>query len=276
MQCTVLRHSSAHQARDGAGVNVNRAIGNRESGYLDPFLLLDELHSSEPGDYIKGYPPHPHRGLEALTIMLEGQMEHIDHLDNRVMLEPGSAQLVCAGRGMIHAEMPRQQDGELWSLIIWLNLPAKHKLTPPRYQYSPAEQTPTFSLGEANITLYAGPLAEQHGPLASLLEPTIFSFEFATDGQFFCQVPSQHQPLLYCLQGEFQCADSSIRAGELVQLSHQEHLTISAVAGTRGLYLSASPLDEPVFQEGPFVMDSELGLKQAVDDYLSGRFVDPQ
>lgn len=268
----------AQAASDGAGVKLKRVFGGQNLARFDPFLMLDEFGSEEAADYIGGFPSHPHRGFETVTYMLEGYMEHRDHMDNVGKLGPGDVQWMKAGSGIIHSEMPQQEEGRMRGFQLWVNLPAAEKMTPASYQDIAADQIPAYDVGSLKVRAIAGTLSidgtEVPGYVNGLAtEPGYLDVEFSTADSVSVAIPDGHNVLVYVYEGSARIGDSDyvLTAGKLARLSHDGELRIQADTGTRLLVISGKPLKEPIVHHGPFVMNSVEEIQQAVRDYSEGR-----
>jgi len=274
---------------DGAGVKLRRSLGSRQTLRADPFLMLDEFFSDDPRDYIAGFPPHPHRGFETVTYMLDGHMRHEDHLGNRGELTAGGVQWMTAGRGIIHSEMPQQAEGRMRGFQLWLNLPAREKMKPAAYQdISPAE-IPVMALpGGANAKVIAGTVTSNgvavHGPINGArknvsTDPLYLDVELPPNGRFAHAVKPDYTALVYPYEGALEVGP----AGEVRRLARQSMGVLSTgdaieVAagpeGARFLLLAARPLNEPIVQYGPFVMNTRAEIEQAIHDYQAGKLAE--
>lgn len=273
----VVRLVQAEPTKDGAGVKLKRALGSRALPMLDPFLLLDEIASDDPDDYIRGFPTHPHRGFETVTYMIDGAMEHQDSLGNRGHLGPGSAQWMTAGHGIVHSEMPKQENGLLWGFQLWVNLPKAKKLTRPRYQDIAQERVAELWVGDAHARLVAGSSGDRRGPVEGIVtDPLMMDVELPPRGKAEQLVPNDHNAFAYCVQGSVRLGASGARLakGELAVLGPGDLLVASSDDGGRFLLFAARPLGEPVARYGPFVMNTDAEIEQAVRDYQSGRLVE--
>lgn len=262
-------------ANDGAGVKLTRVIGSPLLDSVDPFLLLDEIRSADGADYIGGFPEHPHRGFETVTYVLAGRMRHGDNKGNRGLLAPGSVQWMTAGRGIVHSEMPEQQDGLMWGFQLWVNLPARDKMMPPRYQDIEPSRVPEVTLdGGAKVRVLAGAFNGIQGPVADIVtEPLLFDITLpgGTEAQF--PVPAGHNIFAYVFDGEAAIGEPATRAarGHLAVLGAGD--TVKLAGGpARVLFAAGKPLREPVSRYGPFVMNTPDEIRQAIADYQSGRF----
>ncbi len=275
MQRTVERKVSGVPASDGAGVRMTRIIASPALDMFDPFLLLDEFRSDDPDDYIGGFPDHPHRGFETVTYMLAGAMEHADNQGNKGLLGPGSVQWMTAGRGIVHSEMPKQQDGLMWGFQLWVNLPAEDKMTAPRYQDIPATDVPRIDFGKGvSVNVIAGRLGDASGPVSGVAtEPFFFDCDIAVGTSAIIPTPESHNVFVYVFVGELALAESTaVSRGEIALLSAGDEIVIDAKENARCIIVGGRPLDEPVARYGPFVMNTEQELKQAFVDFQSGRF----
>lgn len=271
-QRTISRHWQATNASDGAGVRLKRALGTRQTGRLDPFLMLDNFSSDNPDDYIAGFPPHPHRGFETVTYIIDGHMKHKDHLGNEGDLKAGGVQWMTAGRGIIHEEMPQQKDGLLRGFQLWLNLPAKDKMQPAHYEDVAAESMPWQPLAAGGeIKLIAG-MADGNRLTADrsrVTAPIIADVKLAAGGESLL-LPETHQALVYVFEGEVSIADQVLTETQAATLGAGNELLLEADKAARLLLIAGVPLNEPVAQYGPFVMNTEEELQQAVSDYQNG------
>ena len=259
---------------DGAGVRLSRAIANAELDHLDPFLLLDEFRSDNPSDYIAGFPDHPHRGFETVTYMLAGKMEHADHAGNRGLLSGGGAQWMTAGRGIIHSETPKQEDGLMWGFQLWVNLPAKHKMTAPRYQDIDPGAIPEVKIEGGSVRVVAGNFGGATGPVQGIVtDPVYLDVRLEPRGEFEAGMPEGHTALLYTYEGGGLVGDAPLSPKTLAVLSSGDviHVT-SGEPGVRFLCIAARPLNEPIARYGPFVMNTREEIHQAFDDFRNGRF----
>ncbi|MBT8494154.1 MAG: pirin family protein [Deltaproteobacteria bacterium] len=267
----------AMRSRDGAGVSLRRAVGHRGLPMLDPFLLLDEIHSDRPEDYQAGFPTHPHRGFETVSYLIDGRFEHSDSVGNAGIIGPGDCQWMTAGRGIVHSEMPRQEPGkDLWGLQLWINLPAKLKMTEPRYQEIGARSIPELELGDAHARLVAGKLAGRKGPIDGVAtSPTLLDVTLPAGAVYRHSLPQGDTSFVYVLAGEvrFGQQGKAVAEGYTGVFNKGAHMVASAERGGRFLLFSAAPIGEPVARRGPFVMNTEDEIRQAFEDYRSGRLV---
>ena len=270
----ILRTVAAMPTSDGAGVRLSRAIANAELEHLDPFLLLDEFRSDDPGDYIAGFPDHPHRGFETVTYMLAGQMEHQDHAGNRGLLKGGGAQWMTAGRGLVHSETPKQDKGLMWGFQLWVNLPAANKMTAPRYQDIEPEAIPEVKVEGGTVKVVAGTFKGVTGPVSGIVtEPLYLDVRLDAAGRFETALPEQHTAFVYAYQGRGEIGRAAVGSKTLAILSPGDSLSVKAVEGEfRFLCIAARPLNEPIARYGPFVMNTREEIQQAFEDFRNGRF----
>jgi redox-sensitive bicupin YhaK (pirin superfamily) len=266
----------AQPAVEGAGVRLRRAVGARALPMLDPFLLLDEIHSDNPDDYLRGFPTHPHRGFETVTYMLDGAMEHRDSMGNHGHLGPGSVQWMTAGHGIVHSEMPQQEKGRMWGFQLWVNLPAANKMIRPRYQDIPPGRVLETTVDDAAVRLVAGEIDGRRGPVEGIVTaPDMFDVDLPPKGAMSRALPATHNAFVYVIEGSAQIggARTTVGAGQLAVLGPGDLLALRSDGGGRMLCLAGRPIGEPVARYGPFVMNSDDELRQAIDDYRAGRLV---
>ena len=267
---------NARPSSDGDGVKIRRIAGRDIITKLDPFLLLDEIRSEDGADYIGGFPAHPHRGFETITYMIDGAMRHRDHLGNEGVIASGDVQWMTAGRGVIHSEMPEQTDGLLHGFQLWLNLPASEKMKPAAYQEYSSAQIPLLDLEEGvRVKLIAGSLSHQgaivQGPVSdSSTQPTYIDIDLKPGASWELAVKPQQTVLLLVFNG----AMTDVSAGQMGIYQQGDALSLTASEqGARALLLAGTPLREPISQYGPFVMNTEEEIEQAIRDYSAGRLV---
>ena len=265
-------------ASDGDGVKLNRIIGRPGLSELDPFLLLDEFRSDQAADYIGGFPDHPHRGFETVTYMLAGRMRHGDNQGNVGLLRPGSVQWMTAGRGIVHSEMPEQENGLLQGFQLWVNLPAKDKMTAPRYQDIDPEKISTVDIDGVSVKVLAGKVGEVKGAVdTGATDPTYLDVQLPAGSSFVQPVNAGYNAFVYVYDGEAMIGDGAraktLKRSELGVLSDGEEIRVAAgAAPARLLIIAGKPLGEPVARYGPFVMNTMDEIQQAADDYMAGRF----
>lgn len=269
---------------DGAGVKLRRSLGQSQTARLDPFLMLDEFSSENPEDYLAGFPDHPHRGFETVTYMLDGHMLHKDHLGNRGDLRGGDVQWMTAGRGIIHSEIPQQEQGRMRGFQLWINLPAREKMKPAGYRDIPAADIPRVTLASGGrVKVIAGILEIDGkaipGPIQGLsTEPLYFDVELQAGASFLHPIAAGHNAFLYTYEGEVSVGEPlrALPARSAGLLSDGDQLVVTAGnQGARFILLAGKPLGEPVVQYGPFVMNTREEIEQAVRDYQAGRLTEP-
>ena len=258
---------------DGAGVRLTRVIGQPALSELDPFLLLDHFESDESGDYIAGFPEHPHRGFETVTYMLAGRMRHRDSKGNSGLLTSGSVQWMTAGRGILHSEMPEQEEGLMSGFQLWVNLPAKNKMTEPRYQDIAPERIPETDVDGAHVRVIAGTFGNVHGPVqAEATDPTYLDVALQSNATFRTELPAKHNAFIYVFEGCATIGDRDVKRGELAVLTEGENVAVTTSSGARFLLVAGRPLNEAVARYGPVVMNTEEELHRAFADIRSGDF----
>jgi redox-sensitive bicupin YhaK (pirin superfamily) len=273
-----LLHATPGQpATDGAGVRMTRIIGTPELNVLDPFLLLDCFESDRPDDYIAGFPSHPHRGFETVTYLLAGRMRHKDNAGNEGVIEPGGVQWMTAGRGIVHSEMPEQEDGLLMGFQLWVNLPARAKMTAPGYQEYPPSGVPLERRADGiEVRVIAG--RTDTGTVGAVqndwVSPTYLDVRLPAGSRFEQAVGVDDNAFLYVIEGELAVGERRQVLGRrrLGILSHGDRVRVSTDAEARFLLVAARPLKEPIARGGPFVMNTREEVLQAFDDYRHNRF----
>ena len=268
---------------DGAGVKLRRSLGQSRGLYHDPFLMLDEFSSDNPGDYIAGFPAHPHRGFETVTYLLDGHMLHEDHLGNRGDLKSGGVQWMTAGRGIIHSEMPQQLEGRMRGFQLWINLPAAEKMKPAGYRDVEPREIPVARLGSGgSVKVIAGTVsidgANTAGPIQGLTtDPLYADVELPAGAAVSLPVKSGYNAFVYPYEGAVAIGRESeartLERGHGAMLTDGDTIELKGgPQGVRALVLAAKPLGEPVVQYGPFVMNTREEIEQALQDYQSGAF----
>ncbi len=261
---------------DGAGVHLNRIIGSPRVDYIDPFVLLDEFKSDDPEDYIRGFPWHPHRGIETVTYMIDGKFEHQDSKGGGGLLTPGTVQWMTAGRGILHLEMPKMSEGILWGYQLWLTLPRKDKMVPPRYQHLSAEMMPEAKSGGAAVKVISGDYGGKTGPAKTWFPISYFDVRLDTGGVFAHNVAKGMQKFVYVHTGAIildpEGEAKEIGAGNLVVLDDGESVIVKGSDVKNGfLFFAGAPLKEPIVRRGPFVMNTREEIRQASEDFENGR-----
>ena len=266
-------------ASDGAGVKLLRVIGQNLQRRLDPFLMLDEFRSDNAGDYIAGFPDHPHRGFETVTYMLAGRMRHRDNKGNEGLLTAGSVQWMTAGHGVVHSEMPEQEDGLMHGFQLWLNLPSAKKLTPARYRDIPPAAIPSLTTAAGvSVSVIAGSANGLTGAMSrETTEPLYLDVQLPAGSSYEAVIDAAANAFVYVYSGAVETGSASRRvdARELALLGNEPESTgvvLRATGAARALVVAGHPLHEPIAQYGPFVMNSVDELQQAFDDYRAGKF----
>jgi quercetin 2,3-dioxygenase len=265
---------------DGAGVKLTRILDQTHHKRLDPFLLLDEFGSDSPNDYIAGFPNHPHRGFETVTYMLEGRMRHRDSNGDEGVLGPGDVQWMTAGRGIIHSEMPEQDKGRMHGFQLWINLPAREKMCPPRYRGLAAAEIPQFDAAPGiRVKVVAGTFGATVGPILGLsADPLFFDIAFAQGADLQVPIPVGHNAFVYVYGGEILAGPQQqrLQPGQLALLGNEPDapcIDLASFDAARVLVIAGRPIGEPVVQWGPFVMNSREEIEQAIFDYNNGTLV---
>jgi redox-sensitive bicupin YhaK (pirin superfamily) len=262
---------------DGAGVKLKRSIGTSAINYFDPFLMLDEFGSENKDDYIGGFPPHPHRGIETVTYMLSGEFEHEDSTGAKGKMSSGDVQWMKTGAGIIHSEMPAMSEGKLHGFQLWINMPAKLKMNKPEYIYVDAKQMQVHKDNEKKIKIIAGKFGDTEGPVKDHnVEPIYFDVELEKNKEFNFDLPLTHNSLIYLIEGEVKVGQQNhdpVKNSTLIILTRGEKLKVSGLTKTKFLLISGKPIGEPIARGGPFVMNTKEEILKAVQDYHNGTFV---
>lgn len=267
----------ALETSDGAGVRIKRSIGQHQNIRLDPFLMLDEFGSAEAADYIAGFPSHPHRGFETVTYMIEGHMLHEDHLGNRGDLRNGGVQWMTAGRGIIHSEMPQQEEGVMRGFQLWLNLPAAEKMVEAGYRDIQPEEIPVIPFSGGTMKLIAGTLevaGDSHlGAMPGRsTQPLYADIQLEPEATVTLPIPRTHNGMLYLYKGEARLGETALQRSAASILGEGDEITLTAGReGARLLLIAGKPIGEPVVQYGPFVMNTREEIEQTLRDYRDGR-----
>jgi redox-sensitive bicupin YhaK (pirin superfamily) len=262
---------------DGAGVKINRVLTQPLQRRLDPFLMLDAFGSDKAGDYIAGFPEHPHRGFETVSYMLAGRMRHRDSAGNEGMISDGGVQWMTAGRGVVHSEMPEQNEGLMEGFQLWLNLPAKDKMQEPWYRDIPAEEVPRFTLPSGvGVQVIAG---RSHGIDGAVqreaTEPLYLDIDLPAGATFEQPLPAGHNAFFYVYRGEVLVDGKAVPQARMAILDNAagaDGVRVKAGAASRLILIAGRPLNEPIAQYGPFVMNTNDEVFQAVEDFRAGRF----
>lgn len=262
---------------DGAGVDLTRVLTQPFQHRLDPFLMLDVFASDDPDSYIAGFPDHPHRGFESVTYMIAGRMRHRDSAGHEGLLESGGVQWMTAGSGVIHSEMPQQEEGLLEGFQLWLNLPAQDKMSAPWYRDFTADQLPGFKTRSGvAVTVIAG---ESHGVAGAVTRantaPLYLDVRLPAGSRFAQPLPATHNAFIYAYRGEIRISGQIVTAQRMAILANDaqaEGVVLEAVTEAKVLLIAGRPLNEPIVQHGPFVMNTKQEIYQAVKDFQGGRF----
>ena len=263
-------------ASDGAGVKLKRSIGV-EPDYFDPFLMLDEFGSEDKNDYIGGFPAHPHRGIETVTYMLEGEFEHEDSTGAKGKMKSGDVQWMKTGSGIIHSEMPAMSQGKLHGFQLWVNMPAKEKMSKPDYIYIDSKKMQLFKDKNKLVKVIAGKFEHAEGPVTGhSVEPVYLDVELKKDKEFNYELPATHNSFLYLIDGEIKIGEKThdkVKNSTLILLSRGQQLKITSLTKAKFLLISGKPIGEQIARGGPFVMNTKQEILQAIDDYHNGTFV---
>ena len=261
---------------DGAGVKLKRSIGV-EPNYYDPFLMLDEFGSENKEDYIGGFPPHPHRGIETVTYMLHGEFEHEDSTGSKGRMRAGDVQWMKTGSGIIHSEMPAMTGGKLQGFQLWINMPAKLKMSKPDYIYINSKEMNVHKDNDKLVKTIAGKFEKAEGPVKGHnIDPIYFDVELKKDGKFAFKMPSNHNSFIYLVNGEIKIGEKEheiVKDSTLILLSKGENLKVKGILNSKFLLISGKPINEQIARGGPFVMNTKSEILQALNDYHNGNFV---
>jgi redox-sensitive bicupin YhaK (pirin superfamily) len=261
---------------DGAGVHLNRIIASHQVDQVDPFVLLDEFRSDDPDDYIAGFPWHPHRGIETITYMVTGAFRHEDSRGGGGVLRDGEVQWMTAGRGILHQEMPEMREGHLWGYQLWLNLAAKDKMVPPRYQHLDSTAIPTVERQGVEVKVIAGRFGDAEGPADTHYPIHYLDVRLGSGARFDQEVDEGMDKSLYVHSGSVVVDPDgearTVDAGHLVLLGKGTNVTVAGNEDGSGfLFLAGVPHREPMARGGPFVMNTREEIKQAWEDFQAGR-----
>lgn len=261
---------------DGAGVKLTRVLTGKLQHRLDPFLMLDAFGSDDPDDYIGGFPDHPHRGFETVTYMLSGRMRHRDSAGHEGLLQNGGVQWMTAGRGVIHSELPEQEDGVMEGFQLWLNLPAARKMNEPWYRDFDSAAIPEYVTAEGvTVRVIAGSSNGVAGAVSrEVTEPLFLDIHLPAGTSFATALPETHNAFIYVYRGAVSIGDAEVatqRMGILSNTPQADGVTLTANEDARLILVAGKPLNEPIVQYGPFVMNIQQEIHQALDDFRSGR-----
>jgi redox-sensitive bicupin YhaK (pirin superfamily) len=262
---------------DGAGVKLTRVLSGKLQKRLDPFLMLDAFGSDKPDDYIAGFPDHPHRGFETVTYMLSGRMRHRDSAGHEGLLENGGVQWMIAGRGVIHSEIPEQEDGLMEGFQLWLNLPAQNKMREPWYRDISSAEIPEYVTPQGvTVRVIAGNSNGVEGAVVrEITEPLYLDIHVPAGAEFSTALPASYNAFIYVYRGSVTVDDVQVetrRMGILSNASGVDGVTLSATEDARLILVAGKPLNEPIVQYGPFVMNTQQEIHQALNDFSNGHF----
>ncbi len=271
---TVTELVGARSLLEGAGVRVKRTIALPTFDHLDPFLLLDQFDSDDPDEYIRGFPEHPHRGIETVTYMIEGRVRHADSMGNSGVVGPGDAQWMTAGRGIIHSEMPEQDRGLMRGFQLWVNLPSGEKMCAPRYQDVPAGDIPAIEREAALIRVISGRILGTRGPITEIVtDPLFLDVSLEPGGALGLPVQPGHSAFVYVFEGGGMVGGTHVPISTLAVLGDGDRVDLlSGDRRMRMLLIAARPLGEPIARWGPFVMNTQEEIAAAIEDYRRGTF----
>jgi quercetin 2,3-dioxygenase len=276
----IRRVTASQPVVEGAGVHLKRAFGNADVPLYDPFLLLDDFHSAHPPDYLKGFPWHPHRGIETITYMLYGEIDHGDSLQNKGVIRPGDVQWMTAGSGIVHQEMPKgQKDGLMWEFQLWANLPASHKMMAPRYRGVESRQIPAVITSDgASVKVICGTVNGTRGPVQDIvIAPEYLDVRVAPQSKFRHQAARGRTVLAYVIEGEGHFDENRnplVGPEHLVAFADGDEILIATgEESVRFLLISGQPIKEPVAWYGPIVMNTREELQTAFEEYQNGTFL---
>lgn len=275
----VIRTVRGRPTSDGAGVKLTRVIGGPDLPDLDPFLLLDEFGTDKAEDYLAGFPEHPHRGFETVTYMLDGRMRHRDNHGNEGLLTPGAVQWMTAGRGLVHSEMPEQESGRMRGFQLWVNLPAREKMTDPKYQEFAPDRIPVATpAAGVEVKVIAGTVGDVQGPISQpATDPVYLDIALEAGKAWEYALPVGHNAFAYVFEGALTVGEGDqarpLDTHEMGVLGGGDVLQVRAGSRpARLIVVAGRPLREPVMRHGPFVMNTRQELMQAFVDFQEGRF----
>jgi quercetin 2,3-dioxygenase len=259
---------------DGAGVKLFRAFGNENTKLTDPFLLLDNFGSDRPEDYMQGFPWHPHRGIETVTYMLDGKVEHEDSNGNKGIIGPGDIQWMTAGSGVFHQEMPKSEHGGMHGLQLWVNLSSANKMTPPRYRGITSEEIPSIKKNGAGIKVISGTYENKTGPVKDLnVDVAYFDVSLEKGIAMDFDLKRNYTTICYLVEGKGSFENSVIGKRQLILFKDATKLTVRAEENLRFMFISGKPLNEPIAWGGPIVMNTMEELQIAFDELDRGTFI---
>ena len=273
---SVERIITGQAVSDGAGVKINRVLTQNLQRRLDPFLMLDNFGSDQASDYLAGFPSHPHRGFETVTYMLEGRMRHRDSSGNEGLLTNGGVQWMTAGRGVIHSEMPEQEEGMMSGFQLWLNLPAKDKMRTPWYRDFNGDEVPVFTTENgARVKVIAGGSHGVDGAVQrEVTEPIYIDVDLPAGASFSQALPEGHNAFIFTYRGAVRVGDKDVASGKMAILANTagaDGVNVHATDASRFILVAGKPLNEPIAQYGPFVMNTQAEVFAAVEDFRAGK-----
>jgi len=274
---SVERLVTGHATSDGAGVKLTRVLTQPLQRRLDPYLMLDAFGTDRAEDYIGGFPDHPHRGFETITYMISGRMRHRDSAGHEGLLQNGGVQWMTAGRGIVHSELPEQEDGRMEGFQLWLNLPARDKMNAPWYRDIQGDEVPEFTTDEGvTARVIAGASHGVDGAVQrNATQPLYLDLHFEAGSHFVQPLPATHNAFIYVYRGELRVGNEAVPSQRMAILGNDgesDGVVLHADAPARALLIAGRPLDEPIVQHGPFVMNTKDEIFQAVRDFLAGKF----
>ena len=269
--CRIDKVIKGRRVTDGAGVSLYRIMPTEELDSVDPFFLLDEFRSENPGDYMAGFPMHPHRGIETITYMLEGRFTHRDSKGHQGEMGPGDVQWMTAGRGILHEEMPAMKDGKLWGYQLWLSLSKKDKMVPPRYQHLDSKEMPVVDGDGSRVRVISGEYADKVGPAKNYVPSIYLDVRLFEDSPFSLSVDPGMNKFVYVHTGRVSFGDYALSRGETGIMGEGDLIEAEGVGESSGFLLFAGiPNNEPVARGGPFIMNTREELYQSFEDYRNG------
>mgnify|MGYP000403712006 CR=1 FL=1 len=275
-QTSPARFVPAMETSEGAGVTVHRTIGTPALRNYDPFMMLDQISSDNPDDYVAGFPAHPHRGFNTFTYMIDGDMEHKDSMGNTGNLGSGGAQWMKAASGVIHSEMPKQENGLMRGFQLWINLPAANKMDTPEYQEYKSDAFPVVETPDYKVKVLIGHVGDSLSPIKDdITNVSYFDVQINAVKSFQHKLPVENNSFLYIFEGNGQLNGKNVQLNTLIVLGEKDKVSdfVAGEQGARFLLISGKPINESIVQYGPFVMNSKAEIDQAMSDYQSNNFV---
>ena len=273
----IKRIVEPHYVREGAGVRLRRTIALPQLDQVDPFLLLDDFRADNPADVLAGFPMHPHRGIETVTYILTGNVNHRDSIGNAGTIGPGDVQWMTAGRGILHEEMPQPVDGKLEGFQLWVNLPAALKMAPARYQEVKSAQIPEVEVDGVTVRVIAGSIDGVTGAVTEIAaQPTYLDVTMSAHSSFVHALPEAHAAFVYLFEGEIAIGGKTVSATRLILLDKGQEISIKTnERDARFLLVAGKPLHEPIARHGPFVMNTQEEIRQTLKELRAGTFPPP-